>query len=278
MAGGVIVSAVAPHTPRIGIEEKAPAFAQGLIGGLREFGAAVRAQRPDLIVLHSSHWVSTFNWYVTAHARHRGTCIADEAPDLIPGVAYDRPGDPAFARALAEQLQAAGVPCGLNESPHFDWDYGSLVPIQYMDPEGQVPVVLMPSVICSELDECRTVGATIHKLARETGKRVAFVASCALSHKVLRGPEKWPSEAHQALDKRFMALMQGAQVAELANWSATYCHDAVAEMGGRPISSMIGALQAMAGEGGSLQGRQYGPYAQSSGSGNACLAVHNTTA
>lgn len=273
MSGGVIAGAIAPHTPRIGIEAGAPPFARGLIEGLRDLGAALRAQQPDVIVLHSSHWVSTFNWYVTAHERHRGTCIADEAPDLIPGVPYDRPGEPAFARALAERLQQAGVPCGINDSPHFDWDYGSLVPLQYMDPDATVPVVLLPAVICSELDECRTVGATVHALARDTGQRVAFVASCALSHQVLRGPERWPTEERQELDRRFMALVEGARVAELADWAPTYCRDAVAEMGGRPISSMIGALQAMAGEGGDLEGHQYGPYAQSSGSGNACLAI-----
>ena len=277
MSGGIVASVVAPHTPRIGLEDKAPPFARGLIDGLRELGVSLRGQRPDLIVLQSSHWVSTFNWYTTAHARHEGVCIADEAPDLIPGVAYNRPGDPGFARALAERLQAEGVPCGLNESPHFDWDYGSLVPLQYIDPNGEVPVVLLPTVICSELEECRTVGAAVHRLARETGKRVAFVASCALSHKVLRGPELWPSEALQALDQRFMALVEGAQVAELAEWTPTYCRDAVAEMGGRPISTMIGALQAMAGESGTLQGHRFGPYGQSSGSGNACLAVLRQT-
>ena len=114
---GIVASVVTPHTPRMGIEERAPDFVRGLIAGSRELGAALRALEPDLLVLHSSHWVATFNWFVTAHAVHEGLCVADEAPDLIPGIPYRQPGDPQFARALAETLLQADIPCGINENP-----------------------------------------------------------------------------------------------------------------------------------------------------------------
>ena len=94
MSGGLIASAVATHSPRMAIEETAPDFVRGLIAGSREMGEAVRGLDPDLIVLQSAHWVSTFNWYVTAHAVHEGVCMAEEAPDLIPGIPYRLPGDP----------------------------------------------------------------------------------------------------------------------------------------------------------------------------------------
>ena len=62
MSGGVIASVVASHSPRMGVEEKAPEFIRGLINGLRELGEAMRALEPNAIVLHSAHWVSTFLW------------------------------------------------------------------------------------------------------------------------------------------------------------------------------------------------------------------------
>ena len=144
MAGALIASAVTPHTPRMGIEEQAPAFVRGLIEGSRELGAALRALKPDLIVLQSAHWVATFNWYVTAHERHEGTCVADEAPDLIPGLPYRYPGDPEFARALAESIRALELPCGLNESPHYRWDYGTLVPLRYPTRKPRCPSSRFP--------------------------------------------------------------------------------------------------------------------------------------
>ena len=270
---GLIASIVAPHTPRIGIETNAPPFQLGLIAGERELGQALRALGPDLIVLHSSHWVSTFNWYATSHAVHEGVCMAEEAPDLIPGIAYRRQGDPDFAAVLVERLRRAEVPAGLNDSPHFHWDYGSLVPLLYLDPDATLPVVLLPSVICSDLDENMRVGRLVHETAVALGRRTVFIASCALSHKVVRGPELWPSEEMQQMDHRLVELMCRGKADELAAWLPDYARGAVAEMGGRPLAALVGAMQAMAEAGGALGGRQYGPYAQSSGSGNATVCV-----
>jgi len=270
---GLVAGALAPHTPRIGIEANAPAFARGLIDGERALGDRLRELSPELIVLQSSHWVSTFNWYVAAQAVHEGVCVADEAPDLIPGIPYRRTGDRDFAAALAGRIRDAGIPAGLNESPHFNWDYGSLVPLQYIDPEGRLPVVLLPTVICSDLEENMAVGRLVHETAADLGRRAVLIASCALSHKVMRGPELWPSQEMQDMDHRFVALMCNGDVDTLAAWLPDYSRDAVAEMGGRPMAGLIGALQALQESAGSLTGRQFGPYGQSSGSGNAAIGL-----
>ena len=271
MSGGLIASVVAPHTPRIGIEANAPAFQLGLIKGLREMGDELRAMKPDLFVLLSSHWVSTFNWYTTAHAQHEGICIADEAPDLIPGVSYSRKGDPEFAQVLAGQMKDNDIPCGVNDSPHFNWDYGTFVPLQYLDPDATVPLVAMPSVLCSELDECQRTGRLVHEAAKASGRRVVFIASCAMAHAVARGPELWPTEEQKALDHKFMDYVIAGDIPTLATWTPEYCRAAVAEMGGRPLSGMVGASQALAETGIALEGKTFGDYAQSSGSGNVCL-------
>ena len=51
-------------------------------------GAAMRsALKPDLWVIVSTHWVSTFDWFATCQPKHEGLCVAHEAPNLIPGLA-----------------------------------------------------------------------------------------------------------------------------------------------------------------------------------------------
>jgi len=67
---GVIASAIAPHTPRMANEDAAPDFIRPLIAGAREMGEALRAFDPDLFVVNSTHWVSTFNWYATCQSLH----------------------------------------------------------------------------------------------------------------------------------------------------------------------------------------------------------------
>jgi 3,4-dihydroxyphenylacetate 2,3-dioxygenase len=273
MQGGLIAVAVAPHAPRLGIEERVPSFQRGLIDGMKQMGQALCGLRPDLFVVNSAHWVSTFNWYATLQDPHRGVCVADEAPDLMPGTPYERKGDATFARAFVEKLKAAGVPALANDSPHYQWDYAALVPLLYLDPDAKIPVVQIPTVHESSLDEASNVGRQLDQVAQATGRRVCLIASTALSHALERGPEKWPTPARIELDKQLIGHLERGEVARLLEWLPTYCREAVAEMGGRVLALMCGALAALHARAGALRGRLYGVYAQSSGSGNASVAV-----
>ena len=273
MTSGVVASAIVPHTPRMGVEESAPDFVRPLIQGQRDLGEELRALKPDVIVLQSSHWVSTFNWYVTVNKIHEGVCIADEAPDLIPGSPYKYDGDPEFGQAVVDALKGAGLAVGLMDSPHFKWDYASYVPLHYLDPEATIPVVLLPSVICSDLNENIRVGGLVHEAAVKEGKKVVYLGSCALAHKVVRGPHLWPSQEHMDTDKKLISMFCDGEIDALIDWLPTYAHDVVTEMGGRPLAGMLGATAAMAGDTGRVRGKQWGPYGQSSGSGNASICV-----
>ena len=125
---GLIRTVVAPHTPRMGIEEQAPDFVRALIQGQREMGEEIRAAKPDVLIINSAHWVCTFNWHVTCQAEHKGRCVADEAPELIEGIPYHWKGDPELARAILTEFSEANIPGNPNDSAHFQWDYGSWVP------------------------------------------------------------------------------------------------------------------------------------------------------
>src|SRR5262245_41862536 len=232
MHDGLIAVAVAPHAPRLGVEERAPAFQRGLIDGLKQMGQALRSLGPDLFVVNSAHWVSTFNWYATVQDPHKGVCVADEAPDLMPGTPYERKGDPAFARAFVEELKGAGIPALPNDSPHYGWDYASLVPLLYLDPDGEVPVVQIPTVLHGSLDEAVEVGRLLDRVAQGTGRRVIFIASNALSHALERGPEKWPTPERVELDQRLIGHLERGEVARLLEWLPGYSREAVAELGG----------------------------------------------
>ena len=271
MPGRIVMSAIASHSPRIGVEARAPAFLAGVIAGEYALGRAIRELAPDVIVLQSAHWVTTFTWYVTCQARHKGFCVSDELPDLIPGLPYDRPGDPAFAGALAKAIWARGLMAGRNETEHYKWDYGSFVPLQYLDPDQRIPVVTMGTCVLADLDECHRVGAAVRDAAAETGKRVVFVASSALSHKLVRDPSSRPTAEHEALDRRYMELLGEGRLAEARGFLPDYARETQVEMGGRNLASMLGALDGL--EPARLDGRVYGEYGPSSGAGHVNFGI-----
>src|ERR1700756_4299168 len=61
--------------------------------GMIDQGLEVKEAQLDVVVINSCHLISTFPTVVDGTPRHRGVLTAQEAPELIHGVAYDYPGD-----------------------------------------------------------------------------------------------------------------------------------------------------------------------------------------
>ena len=273
MNPGIIAAAAVPHVPTLGLAKNTPDFQLTLVEGERALGRALRDAKPDLFVVNSSHWVCTFGWYATSQSVHEGVCVADEAPDLIPGIPYKRKGDAEFAKALVDEWKAQGIPGDCNETPHYAWDYGSLVPLLYLDPDAEVPVVQIPTVIMADHAECMKTGRAVHATAKRLGRRVVFIASSAFTHDLVRGRHFKPKPEREALDQRFIDQLKRGAVREALAWFPEYSRAVVAEMNGKPLATLLGALQALEEEGAKLTGEQFGGYAQSSGSGNANVVV-----
>ena len=271
---GVVAAALVAHVPTLGRAENTPDYQQTLVQSERIMGLAIReALKPDAWVIVSTHWVSTFDWFATCQTKHEGLCVAQEAPNLIPGLHYSYRGDPQLGAALVDAWKEAGVAAVRNEADHYSWDYGTFVPLQYLDPDGEVPVVGMPVVLMADHGECLRAGAAVHATAKKLNKRVVFLASTALSHLLVRGRHNWPTPERVEADKRFVEQLKRGAIDEVLASFTEYSRKTVAEMGGRAIATMIGVVAAMSREGKPIAGHQFGEYAQSSGSNNVVLLV-----
>ena len=271
MTGQIIRHAITTHSPRIGVEANAPDFTRGLIQGLRLLGEEIRGEKPDAIVLMSTHWVTTFPWFTTAQPVLEGICVADEAPDLIPGIPYHWQGDPTLAHAITAEIAGLGVSTGINESPNYSLDYGTVVPMQYIDPQMSVPLVSLGTCILAPLDECLAVGGAIRRAAEKTGKRIAVVGSTSFAHRIERGQDKWPPSEFMDTDFRFIDMLTSGQIAQAKQWLPDYAKSVVAEVGGRVLATILGTLDETRHN---YRGVQHGPYGQSSASGNASVCLH----
>jgi 3,4-dihydroxyphenylacetate 2,3-dioxygenase len=271
---GVVATALVAHVPTLGRAENTPDYQQTLVQAERTMGAAVReALKPDVWVIVSTHWISTFDWFATCQALHEGLCVAQEAPNLIPGLPYRYRGDPEFGAALVEAWKEAGVAAVRNEADNYRWDYGTFVPLQYIDPAGEVAVVGVPVVLMADHGECLRAGAAVHATAKKLGKRVVFLASTALSHLLVRGRHNWPTPERVEADKRFIEFLKRGAIDEVIQGFTEYSKKVVAEMGGRALATMVGVVSAMSRDGKAMAARQFGDYAQSSGSNNAVLLI-----
>ena len=271
---GVIAAAVVAHVPTLSRAEITPDFQTTLVQGEHRLGRDLRSLSPDLWVIASTHWVSTFNWMATCQPVHEGICVADEAPDLVPGLPYRYRGDTDFANALVEEWKRADIPAARNDSPHYAWDYGTFVPLSHLDPEAEVGVVGVPVVLMADHAECVRAGAAVHATAKRLGRRVVFVASTALSHALVRGRHFMPTpermEADQHLHRSAQAWRGGCRARRALPITAVWQWPRWEGAHWPPCSAW---QKHSAEDGAPLEGRQYGDYAQSSGSGNANVVL-----
>ena len=119
----------------------------------------------------------------------------------------------------------------------------------------------------------RNLGRAVRAKAKRLGRRAVVLASSAFLRDLVRGRHLKPAPEREALDQRFIDLLKRGAVSEARAWFPEYGRALAAEMYGKPLATILGALQAMAEDGAECAGEQFGGCAQSSGSGNASIAV-----
>ncbi len=257
---------ISPHTPRICHKDKVADFQKPMVEAMNQAADVIDKIHPDVVVLVSCHWASSFIHYVDATPRHKGILTAFECPDIITDVPYDHPGHTEFANELVEAGKKAGLSVvGIND-PEYVWDYGTVVPLRYLIKDLSIPIVDLSVCWAASLQETTEWGKVIGEVIGASPLKVVFIASGALAHNIGRGPEKWPNRTEQALDREFCSyLVEGDRAAAL-EMLPTYARAAAVESGGRHVAMLLGVLHDKFT--GVLHG--YGP---SSGSGNPVLTL-----
>lgn len=236
------LSMLVPHVPSICHEDQVPDFQQDLVTEMKQVAKQIEQIKPDAIVLVSCHWPSTFFHYVDCTPVHKGMLTAFEAPDLIKDVPYHYPGD----EQLAQQLVKAGEDAGLQvqgvNDPYFLWDYGSVVPLRYLVPNEDIPIINLSVTLAASLEETYNWGNIIAKVLRESDKKIVFLSSGALSHNLVRGRHNKPTVTEHALDKQFVEFVMKKDYQAAYDMLPEYARFARVESGGRHLAMLFSML------------------------------------
>ncbi len=236
------LSMLVPHAPSLCHEDQVPDFQQNIVAGFKEVSKEIAQIKPDVIVLVTCHWPSTFAHYVDCNTVHKGLLTAQEAPDMINDVPYHYPGDEALANQLVQAGKAANIPVEGVNGNHFEWDYGTLVPLRYLVPNEDIPVINLSVTLAASLEETYKWGQAIAKVLQESEKKVVFVSSGALSHNLVRGRHNKPTLSEHALDKEFVELLMNKDYKAAYHMLPQYSGMAKVESGGRHLAMLLGIV------------------------------------
>jgi 3,4-dihydroxyphenylacetate 2,3-dioxygenase len=235
-------SMIVPHVPSMCHEDQVPDFQMDMASSMKVVAKQIKEINPDVIVLVSCHWPSTFFHYVDCTPVHKGILTAFEAPDLIKDLPYNYLGDEVLANKLVKAGEEAGLQVqGVND-PYYLWDYGSVVPLRYLNPDEEIPVINLSVTLAASIEETYKWGQQIAKVLQETSKRVVFISSGALSHNLVRGRHNKPTITEHAMDKQFLEFVMKKDYQSAYDMLPEYARLARVESGGRHLAMLLSML------------------------------------
>ncbi|MBL0090894.1 MAG: 3,4-dihydroxyphenylacetate 2,3-dioxygenase [Piscinibacter sp.] len=186
--GTLALAAKITHVPSMYLSEldgPRKGTRQDAIDGHKEIGRRCRELGVDTIVVFDTHWLVNANYHVNCAPHFKGLYTSNELPHFICNLGYEFPGNPALGQLLAKVANEMGVETLAHERTTLAPEYGTLVPMRYMNEDRHFKVVSV-SALCQAHylnDSARLGWAMRRAVEQHYDGTVAFLASGSLSHR-----------------------------------------------------------------------------------------------
>lgn len=155
------------------------------IAGHKEIGRRCEELGVDTIVVFDTHWLVNSGYHINSRAHAKGVYTSNELPHFINNMAFEIYGNPELGEILAKECCAQGVDTLAHSETTLDPEYGTLVPMRYMNAKQQFKAISV-SAMCTVhyLNDSARLGWAMRKAIEEHyDGTVAILASGSLSHR-----------------------------------------------------------------------------------------------
>lgn len=236
----ILAAYVVPHPPII-----MPEVGRGeekrisrTIEAYREACRRAAELRPDTIVLTSPHAALCADYF---HISPGGHARGDLGRFGARSVAVEASYDTKFAEELSREAKAESIPAGPLGRRDTELDHGTIIPLAFLNEYyRQYKLVRIGLSGLSPLVHYR-LGKCIAKTADKLDRRVVFIASGDLSHKLTAdGPYGFAPQGPE-FDRRVTEALSAGDFLKLLQFEDDFCAEA-AECGLRSFQIMAGVL------------------------------------
>jgi 3,4-dihydroxyphenylacetate 2,3-dioxygenase len=186
--GTLALAAKITHVPSMFLSEldgPRKGTRQDAIDGHETVSRRCRALGVDTLVVFDTHWLVNAGYHVNCAPHFSGTYTSNELPHFISNMPFDAPGNPALGRLLAETCRAHGVETLAHDATTLQPEYGTLVPLRYMNADRHFRVVSVSALCMAHyLDDSARLGWAMRRAVEDHyDGTVAFLGSGSLSHR-----------------------------------------------------------------------------------------------
>jgi 3,4-dihydroxyphenylacetate 2,3-dioxygenase len=231
--GTVALAAKITHVPSMYLSEL-PGPRQGTrqdaIDGHHQISRRCREAGVDTLVVFDTHWLVNASYHVNCAPHFQGTYTSNELPHFISNMPFECDGNPALGRLLAQSCNALGVDTLAHDATTLQPEYGTLVPLRYMNADRHFKVVSVSALCMAHYlhDSARLGWAMRRAVEEHYDGTVAFLASGSLSHRFAQNglaPQyafKLWSPFLEQLDRRVVQMWQAGEWAAFCEMLPEY--------------------------------------------------------
>jgi 3,4-dihydroxyphenylacetate 2,3-dioxygenase len=231
--GTVALAAKITHVPSMYLSEL-PGPRQGTrqdaIDGHHEISRRCREAGVDTLVVFDTHWLVNASYHVNCAPHFQGTYTSNELPHFISNMPFECEGNPALGRLLAKTCNALGVDTLAHDATTLQPEYGTLVPLRYMNADRHFKVVSVSALCMAHyLHDSARLGWAMRRAVEDHYEgTVAFLASGSLSHRFAQNglaPQyafKLWSPFLEQLDRRVVQMWQAGEWAAFCEMLPEY--------------------------------------------------------
>lgn len=231
--GKVALAAKITHVPSMYLSEfdgPRKGTREDAIEGHREISRRCRALGVDTLVVFDTHWLVNANYHINCAPHFKGVYTSNELPHFISNMPYESPGNPALGRLLAQACNDQGVETLAHDATSLAPEYGTLVPLRYMNSDQHFKVVSVSALCMAHfLDDSARLGWAMRQAVEQAyDGTVAFLASGSLSHRFAQNglaPEYafriW-SPFLESMDRQVLELWQAGRWPEFCEMLPEY--------------------------------------------------------
>jgi 3,4-dihydroxyphenylacetate 2,3-dioxygenase len=251
--GTLALAAKITHVPSMFLSEidgPAKGMRQGAIDGHVEIGRRCRALGVDTIVVFDTHWLVNAGYHVNCAPHFKGVYTSNELPHFISNMAFEFDGNPTLGRLLADAAVARGVETLAHPATTLSPEYGTLVPMRYMNADRRFKVVSV-SALCQVhylADSARLGWAFRRAVEDDYEGTVAFFASGSLSHRFAQNGtadayrDRMWSPFLERLDRDVVGMWERGEWADFCDMLPEYAAKGHGEGYMHDTAMLLGAL------------------------------------
>jgi AmmeMemoRadiSam system protein A/AmmeMemoRadiSam system protein B len=212
------------------------------IDNYREVSRRIAALKPDTVIITSPHSIMYSDYFHISPGREaKGDLGRFGAKKVSFTVGYDED----FVEALEASAEREGIEAGTLGEKDSSLDHGTMVPLYFINEFLQDYKIVRIGLSGLSLTDHYGLGRCITKTAEKLNRRIVFVASGDLSHKLKEDGPYGFSEDGVRFDKEVTEAMREGDFLRFLEFSPDFCESA-AECGLRSFIILAGALSGKA--------------------------------